>query len=345
MGKKCIVIFLTEDTAPTYDGKPLMLQEVLFCPVLNWCMRAWMEKGIGRFFVVCDSEYHEDVMAAVPAGAVAAVGTEDTYEQDLQVFADHCWIEEIHEAMLPVGSMMLSFRTVEELVRLQQAVKEDIAAYHQRTRVNILDPDHTYIDPRVTIAPGTTILPGTILRGNTVIGENCTIGPHAMIQDCIIGDETIVNASQVMESFLGKAVDVGPYANIRPKCQVGDRCKIGAFVEIKNAIFGEDTKLSHLTYAGDCDVGSRVNFGCGTITSNYDGFRKSRTVIGDDAFIGCNTNLVPPVSVGAGAYIAAGTTITRDVEENALAIGRTRQEVKPGWAAKKRELEASKKRK
>ena len=338
MGKKCVVIFLTEDVAPTYDGKPLMLQDVLFCPVLNWCMRAWMKKGIERFFVVCDSEYHDDVMAAFPPDAVAAVGTEDTYQQDLEDFAAHYWIEEIHEAMLPVGSMMLSFRTVEELVRLQQAVKEDIAAYHQRTRVNILDPDHTYIDPRVTIAPGTTILPGTILRGETVIGENCEIGPNTVIRDCIIGDETVVNASQVTESFLGRGVHVGPYAHIRPKCEVGDGCKIGAFVEIKNAVFGENTKLSHLTYVGDSDVGSRVNFGCGTITSNYDGFKKSRTVIEDDAFIGCNTNLIPPVKVGRGAYIAAGTTVTKDVETDSLAIGRVRQEQKPGWAKMRREI-------
>ena len=342
MGKKCIAIFLTEDHSQTYDGKPLMLQEVLFCPVLTWCVRAWMEKGIKRFFIVCDSEYHDDVMAACPSDAIAAVGTEDTYESDLQEFAAHCWIEEVYEAMLPVGSMMLSFRTIEELARLQQTAKENIAAYHQRTRVNIIDPDHTYIDPRVTIAPGTTILPGTILRGNTVIGENCEIGPNAVITDCVIGNETIVNASQVTESFLGHAVHVGPYAHIRPHCEVGDRCKIGAFVEIKNAVFGEDTKLSHLTYVGDSDVGSRVNFGCGTITSNYDGFHKHRTVIEDDVFVGCNTNLVPPVTVGKGAYIAAGTTVTKSVEADALAIARVRQENKNGWAKRRREMHTKK---
>ena len=132
---------------------------------------------------------------------------------------------------------------------------------------------------------------------------------------------------------------MGPYAHIRPKCRVGDGCKIGAYVEIKNASFGPGTKLSHLTYVGDADIGSGVNFGCGTITSNYDGFRKHRTVIGDGAFIGCNTNLVPPVTVGAGAYIAAGTTVTRDVEADALAVGRVRQENKPGWARRRRELE------
>ena len=184
MGKKCIVIFLTGDDAQTYDGKPLMLQDVLFCPVLNWCMRAWMEKGIGRFFVVCHPEHYDQVAACFPAGAVAAVGDPDSYEEELAEFAKGCWIEEVREALLPVGSMMLSFRTVQELIRLQQAVKEDIAAFHLATRVNVLDPDHTYIDPRVTIGAGTTILPGTILRGETVIGENCEIGPNAMIIDC-----------------------------------------------------------------------------------------------------------------------------------------------------------------
>ena len=216
--------------------------------------------------------------------------------------------------------------------------------FHQRTGVRVLDMDSTYIDPRVTIGAGTTILPGTILRGHTVIGENCEIGPNAMIVDCEIGDGCVVNASQTYESRLGKKVQVGPFAHIRPHCQVGDGCKVGAYVEIKNAVFGPGTKLSHLTYVGDADVGSGVNFGCGTITSNYDGFRKHRTVIGDNVFVGCNTNLVPPVTVGDGAYIAAGTTVTGDVEADALAIGRVRQEQKPGWARKRRELAGKDKR-
>ena len=340
---KCVVIFMTDDVAQTYDGKPLMLQEALFCPVLNWCMRAWMEKGIRRFFVVCAPEYHEEVTACFPEGAVAVVGTEEDYQRDIGEFAKGCWIEEIHEAMLPVGSMMLSFRTVPELIRLQQAVKEDIVTYHQNTGVNVLAPDNTYIDPRVSIGTGTLILPGTILRGNTIIGDNCEIGPNTMLEDCVVGDGSVVNASQAYDSVLGRDVHVGPYAHIRPKCQIGDGCKVGAFVEVKNAVFGEDTKMSHLTYVGDADVGSRVNFGCGTITSNYDGFRKHRTVIGDDVFVGCNTNLVPPVTVGDGAYIAAGTTVTKDVEPDSLAIGRVRQEVKPGWAKTRREIFSKKK--
>ena len=124
--KKCIVIFLTEDTARTYDGKPLMLQDALFCPVLNWCMRAWMKKGVMRFFVVCDGAYSEEVLACVPQGAAALVGSEEDYRRDIGEFAAGRWVEEIREAMMPVGSMMLSFHTVPELIRLQQAVKEDI---------------------------------------------------------------------------------------------------------------------------------------------------------------------------------------------------------------------------
>lgn len=340
--KKCIVVFLTEDTAQTYNGKPLMLQDALFCPILNWCMRAWLQKGVRRFFVVCNSEDLEDAAACFPPEAVAVAGTEEDYQRDIAEFAHGCWIEEIHEAMLPVGSMMLTFRTVKEMVRLQQAVKERIAMYHQSTGVKVLDIANTYIDPRVTIAAGTILLPGTILRGSTVIGANCEIGPNAMITDCEIGDGCVVNASQVNESVLGRDVHVGPFAHIRPHCQVGDGCKVGAYVEIKNAVFGPGTKMSHLTYVGDADVGGGVNFGCGTITSNYDGFRKARTVIGDGAFIGCNTNLVPPVTVGEGAYIAAGTTVTRDVEADALAISRVRQENKPGWARTRREMHKKK---
>ena len=338
MDKKCIVIFMTEDAAQTYNGKPLMLQDALFCPVLNWCMRAWMKKGVMRFFVVCDTDYHDEVLSCAPQGAAVAVGSEDDYHRDIADFARGRWIEEIREAMMPVGSMMLSFHTVPELIRLQQAVKEDIAIFHQNTGVNVLSPDSTYIDPRVTIGAGTTILPGTVLRGHTVIGSGCEIGPNTLIEDCEIGDGCVVNASQAYGSVLGRDVHVGPYAHIRPGCTVGDGCKVGAYVEIKNARFGQDTKMSHLTYVGDADVGSHVNFGCGTITSNYDGFQKHHTTIGDHVFIGSNTNLVPPVTVGDGAYIAAGTTVTRDVEPDALAIGRVRQENKAGWAEKRRAL-------
>ena len=165
--KKCIVVFLTEDQAGTYDGKPLMLQDALFCPILTWCMRAWMKKGVRRFFVVCDSRYVDEVTACFPSDAVAMAGTEEDYKREIGELAHGCWVEEVHEAMLPVGSMMLSFHTVAELVRLQRAVKEEIVMFHQRTGVKVLDMENTYIDPRVTIGPGTVLLPGTIWKEGT----------------------------------------------------------------------------------------------------------------------------------------------------------------------------------
>ena len=197
---------------------------------------------------------------------------------------------------------------------------------------------HTYIDPRVKIGSGTVILPGTILRGRTVIGKNCTIGPNAIIRDCTVGDETEVNASQLNESTVGAHTTVGPFAYVRPNSKIGDHVKVGDFVEIKNSVIGNGTKISHLTYVGDSDCGERVNFGCGTVTTNYDGFKKYRCTIGDDSFIGCNTNLVAPVKVGEGSYIAAGSTITDDVPADALALARTKQTVKEGWAARRRAL-------
>ena len=202
--------------------------------------------------------------------------------------------------------------------------------------VRFLAPDQCYIGPRVQVGAGTVVLPGTILRGETVIGRNCEIGPNTMIRDCTVGDNVTVNASQLNESTVDDGVKIGPFAYIRPNCHVGENVKVGDFVELKNSTIGAGTKISHLTYVGDSDVGERVNFGCGTVTVNYDGFTKFRTTIGDDAFIGCNTNLVAPVKVGDGAYTAAGSTITDDVPGDSLAIARTRQTVKKQWAAKRR---------
>ena len=153
-----------------------------------------------------------------------------------------------------------------------------------------------------------------------------------MIRDCVIGDETEVNASQLSESRVGSHTNVGPFAYVRPNSTIGDHVKVGDFVEIKNSVIGNGTKISHLTYVGDSDCGERINFGCGTVTTNYDGFKKFRCTIGDDAFIGCNTNLIAPVTVGSGSYIAAGSTITDEVPADSLALARSRQVNKPGWA-------------
>ena len=330
----CMAVFLPDREEQTYNGKPLMLQNVLFCPVLDWCARAWLGRGIQRFFIVCSEELREEALACFPDGAQTAWSDPEHYLEALAEFAAGCQVQEIRDPMLPRGNLMVAFHSVPELNRLQEASRDAVIAYHRSAGVCVLDGSHTYIDPRVNIGAGTVILPGTILRGETEIGGNCEIGPNALVQNCRVGDGVKINASQVYDSVLEDGSDVGPYAHIRPGCHVGERCHIGAFVQLKNCNLGSGTKMSHLTYVGDADVGERVNFGCGTITSNYDGFRKHRTVIGDDVFIGCNTNLVPPVEVGSGAYIAAGTTVTRDVPPDSMAIGRVRQEVKEEWAAR-----------
>ena len=208
--------------------------------------------------------------------------------------------------------------------------------------VLMMDPAAVYVEDEVTVGAGTLLLPGTILRGKTVIGANCLIGPQTMITDCTVEDGCTINASQCEESEILQNCQIGPYTHIRPHCTLGEGSKIGAFVQLKNAVLGKGTKMAHLTYVGDSDVGDNCNFGCGTVTCNYDGFKKHRTTIGSDVFVGCNTNFIAPVAVGDGVFIAAGTTVAEDVPEDAMVIGRARQEVKEGWAAENRKKKARK---
>ena len=204
--------------------------------------------------------------------------------------------------------------------------------------VLMMDPAAVYVEDEVTVGAGTLLLPGTILRGKTVIGANCLIGPQVMLTDCAVGDGCTINASQCEESTIEGGCQIGPYTHIRPHCVVGAGSKIGAFVQLKNCNLGRGTKMAHLTYVGDSDVGRKVNFGCGTVTTNYDGFKKYRCTIGDGAFLGCNTNLVAPVTVGEGSYTAAGSTITEEVPPDALGVARSRQKNLEGWAARRRKL-------
>lgn len=187
----------------------------------------------------------------------------------------------------------------------------------------------------VKVGAGTAILSGTVITGKTIIGENCTIGPNCVIDDCIIGFETKLNYVQAYESVIGDCVKIGPFVHIRPNSVIKSGVKIGDFVEVKNSTIGEKTAVAHLTYVGDSDVGKNVNFGCGVVTVNYDGCKKARTTINDNAFIGCNTNLVAPVTIGNGAYTAAGSTITKDIPDNALAIERGELRIKEEYALRK----------
>lgn len=200
-----------------------------------------------------------------------------------------------------------------------------------RNGVTIINPDTTFIESDVKIGRDTIIYPNTFLYGDTQIGQNCIIGPNSQIFDSKIFDDVNISYSIVLNSTVKNKTKVGPFAYIRPNCIVDENVKVGDFVELKNSNIGSGTKISHLTYVGDSDVGQNINFGCGTVTVNYDGKQKFRTTIEDGAFIGCNTNLIAPVNIGKNSYIAAGSTITQNVPENSLAIARQRQINKNGW--------------
>lgn len=197
--------------------------------------------------------------------------------------------------------------------------------------VDIPFADQVVVGSHVTVGPDTCLLPGTILKGDTVIGSGCEIGPNSVLTDAVIGDNTKVNSSHVEQSKVGENAKIGPMSNIRPGCDIADGVKIGDFVEVKNSNIGKGTSISHLTYVGDSDVGERCNLGCGVVTVNYDGTHKYRTVVGSGSFIGCNANLIAPVTLGKRVYCAAGTTVTNDVPDDALVIGRSRQSIKENW--------------
>ncbi len=191
--------------------------------------------------------------------------------------------------------------------------------------VTIIDPNTTFIDYDVQIGQDTIIYPNTYIEGKTTIGEDCAIGPNIRFTNMKVGNKVTAQFSYCHEAEICDGVTLGPYVHIRPGTTIGENVKIGNFVEVKNSNVGEGSKLPHLQYIGDTDMGSGVNVGCGTVTCNYDGKQKFRTTIGNNAFIGCNTNLVAPVTVEEGAYIAAGSTITKDVPKDNLAVARARQ--------------------
>ena len=222
--------------------------------------------------------------------------------------------------------------SVEDLADWQPLFSREILTRLAKNGVTIWDFQNCYVDPDVFVGPGTVLLPGTMLAKGTVVGRNCRIGPNAYLEGTKVDDGVTVNASQLYDAIVGAESTVGPFAYIRPGTIIGKHCRVGDFVEVKNSTIGDGTKISHLTYVGDSDVGEKVNFGCGTVTVNYDRAKKHRTIIGDNCFIGCNTNLVAPVTLCDGAYTAAGSTITEDVPANALAIARARQVTKKDWA-------------
>ena len=230
---------------------------------------------------------------------------------------------------------IMSVESMGQLAKCTQIIKERINEGHMENGVVLEDPINTYIGPDVSIGYGSIIEPNCVLKGKTEIGKHCFIGHNSNIEDSKVADGVIIENSVIRQSTIYEEAYIGPFAYIRPQSRIGRNVRIGDFVEIKNSTIGDNTKVSHLTYVGDADVGEDVNFGCGSILVNYDGVEKHRSNIEDHAFIGCNTKIVSPVNIGERAYTAAGSTITKDIPKESLGIARSRQENKEGWVAKK----------
>jgi len=220
--------------------------------------------------------------------------------------------------------------------RMQMAEAESVMRQRKLEQimtdgVTVIDPGNTYVDMSVFVGRDTVLYPGTILEGNTVIGEGCQIGPYVRLTNVQMGNEDHLQFTYAHDCQIKNGCEVGPFVHFRPNTVIGNQVKVGNYMEVKNSVIGDGTKLPHLSYIGDSDVGSGVNIGCGTITVNYDGKIKHRTTISDHAFVGCNSNLIAPVDIGEYAYVGAGSTITKDVPARALAVGRARQRNIEQW--------------
>ncbi|WP_312474582.1 bifunctional UDP-N-acetylglucosamine diphosphorylase/glucosamine-1-phosphate N-acetyltransferase GlmU [Neobacillus sp.] len=255
------------------------------------------------------------------------------------------YLPDVIEILKKQGEVVTAFQTTDfaetlgvndrvALAEAERIMRNRTNEAHMRNGVTIIDPLNTYIETDVEIGQDTVIYPGTMIKGKTIIGSDCQIGPNTEIDSCKIGDDTVVRQSVAHNSSIGAHVNIGPFAHIRPDSTIDDEVKIGNFVEIKKAVFGKGSKASHLSYIGDAEVGSDVNIGCGSITVNYDGKNKYLTKIEDGVFIGCNSNLVAPVTIGKGAYVAAGSTITKNVPSEALSIARAQQVNKENYVQK-----------
>lgn len=246
------------------------------------------------------------------------------------------YLPDVIEILKNNGETIAAYRTpefeetvgVNDRVALSEAeriMKRRTNKYWMKQGVSFIDPENTYISVDATIGQDTVLYPGVMIIGQSKIGKNCVIGANTEIKNSLIGDETVIRQSVIHDSEIGDHVTIGPFAHIRPSSSISDHVRVGNFVEIKKSTLGEGSKASHLSYIGDAEVGTDVNFSCGAVTVNYDGENKYKTTIKDGAFIGCNANLIAPVTIGENTLIAAGSTITDDVPKDALSIARSRQ--------------------
>ena len=223
----------------------------------------------------------------------------------------------------------------EELSIATSTLLDKTRKKHMNNGVTLIDPSSTYISLNVEIGKDTIIYPGTHIQGDTVIGEDCIIGPNSHIISSKIGNNVTIETSKITESIIGDNCKIGPFAHIRPKTNLDNNVKVGSFAETKNVNVGENTKIPHLIYTGDADIGKNVEIACGVITANMNiNWEKNRTVIEDNAFIGCNSVLLAPITVGKNSIVAAGSTISENVPENALAIARENQTIKKDYNKK-----------
>jgi bifunctional UDP-N-acetylglucosamine pyrophosphorylase/glucosamine-1-phosphate N-acetyltransferase len=231
-------------------------------------------------------------------------------------------------------------RGVNDLWELSEAgrlLNERCLRRWAKNGVKFVAPQSTWVESTVVFEGTAEVEPNVLLKGTTRIGDGARLGPHLVLKNVQVGPQAVVKAGTVAEdAIIGAQAQVGPYAHLRPGTRVGEACKVGNFVELKQTSLGKKTSVAHLSYLGDAEVGARVNIGCGFVTCNYDGKSKSKTVIEDDVFMGSDCQAVAPVKIGKGAYVASGSTITADVEAGALAVARSRQVVKPGYASKYR---------
>lgn len=234
------------------------------------------------------------------------------------------------------SDMIMGINSRRQLAEAENIMRRRILNKLMDDGVTIMDPASTFIEKGVEIGRDTVIYPYTWLEGATKIGEDCQIGPNVRLSNVRIGDTAELQFVYGHDCEVQDNVVIGPYVHLRPDTVIGNNVKIGNFVEVKNSHVGTGSKLPHLSYIGDSDIGRSVNIGCGCITVNYDGKKKHRTIIEDNAFVGCNSNMVAPVTIGAGAYIGAGSTITKDVPGDDLGIARAKQKNIEGWAAKYR---------
>lgn len=236
---------------------------------------------------------------------------------------------------------LMGINNKKELAEANKIMRTKILDRMMLDGITIIDPDKTYIDEGIIIGKDTIIYPGCFIEEGTIIGEECVIGPNTRIYNSKIGNKVSIEYSVVRESAIEDDTVVGPFANLRPGCIIGKGVKIGDFVEVKKSKIDDGAKLPHLSYIGDAQIGKKANLGAGVIIVNYDGFKKHLTKIGDNSFIGCNSNLISPVDIGNDAYIAAGSTITSNVPEKALSIARSEQVNKPDWVSRFRKKKRS----